>query len=133
LLAEVELQSEDPCHPIEAAWLLPQSGGWRAAGAGPQTIRLLFHKPLNLRRILLHFEEKEHQRTQEFVLRRRGDEESDWHEVVRQQWNFSPSGNVSETEDYQVDLFGVKALELQIIPDISRGEARATLKQWRIA
>ena len=39
--AEVELTSEDPLHPIDAA-LLPGQQGWRAGEPGEQTIRLLF-------------------------------------------------------------------------------------------
>ncbi|MGI9046813.1 MAG: hypothetical protein ACR2FI_08505 [Burkholderiales bacterium] len=50
-LAEIEMTSEDAAHPIESA-LLPGSGaGWRAAGPGKQTIRLLFTQPQRLRRI----------------------------------------------------------------------------------
>jgi hypothetical protein len=52
---------------------------------------------------------------------------------VRQQYNFSPPGVTHEFEDYAVDLVGVAALELRIVPDISGGEARASLAQLRIA
>jgi hypothetical protein len=52
---------------------------------------------------------------------------------VRQQYNFSPPGTVSEAEEYCVDLDGVRALELRIIPDVSGGDARASLKQLRLA
>jgi hypothetical protein len=48
---------------------------------------------------------------------------------VRQQWNFSPSGSVREIEDYAVELSGVKALEMIIVPDKSDGEARASLRR----
>jgi hypothetical protein len=54
-------------------------------------------------------------------------------EVVRQQWNFSPAGSTSEVEDYEVCLDGVSALELAIRPDLVRGDAPATLAEWRIA
>ena len=54
-LAQVELTSEDPAHPIESA-LTPGTGlGWRAAEPGQQIIRLLFDKPLRLRCIRLVF------------------------------------------------------------------------------
>jgi hypothetical protein len=36
-------------------------------------------------------------------------------------------------EDLNVDLTSVTALELTIIPDQGRGEARATLTEWRLA
>ena len=41
-LADVEVTSEDPARPIEAALLPNRSSGWRAGGLGEQTIRLLF-------------------------------------------------------------------------------------------
>jgi hypothetical protein len=52
-------------------------------------------------------------------------------EVVRQQWNFSPDGSTSESEDYIVDLTAVSILELTIDPD-RRGEALAKLADWRL-
>ena len=44
-LAEVEITSEDAAHPIESALLPGPASGWRAAGPGKQTIRLLFNQP----------------------------------------------------------------------------------------
>jgi hypothetical protein len=44
-LAEVEIASEDAAHPIESALLPVRASGWRAAGPGKQTIRLLFDYP----------------------------------------------------------------------------------------
>ena len=38
-----------------------------------------------------------------------------------------------EVEDYDVDLDGVTALELRIVPDISGGSTRASLAQLRVA
>jgi hypothetical protein len=56
-----------------------------------------------------------------------------YREILRQQYNFSPPGMMREFEDYAVDLAGVTALELKIVPDISGGDARASLAQLRIA
>ena len=121
-LAVVEVTSEDAAHPVEAA-LLPQgvggSEGWRAAGPGAQTLRVLFDEPQRLRRIWLHFVEAGGERTQEFTLRWSADGGRSFREVVRQQWNFSPQSAPRETEDYRVDLAGVTVLELAITPDIS--------------
>ena len=39
----------------------------------------------------------------------------------------------SEEAAHPVELYGVGALELQIVPDISRGPACATLEQFRLA
>ena len=132
-LAQVEITSEDVDHPIESA-LIPGTGsGWRAAQPGEQTIRLLFAEPLRLKRIHLAFHEGEQERTQEFVLRWSSDGGQSYREIVRQQYNFSPPEAVREVEDYDVDLDGVTALELRIVPNISGGGARASLAQLRLA
>jgi hypothetical protein len=52
-------------------------------------------------------------------------------EIVRQQYTFSPPA--TEIEDYRVELIGVIALELEIVPDISGGGAYASLTQMRLA
>ena len=56
-----------------------------------------------------------------------------WTEIVRQQWNFSPQGSSTESEDYRVDLKTVSILELAIDPDLGKGEAIAKLADWRLA
>ena len=132
-VAQVEITSEDPAHPIESALVPGQISGWRAAGPGEQTIRLLFAHQQRLRRIWLQFVEPVTERTQEFVLRWSPDGGQSFREIVRQQWNFSPQGATSETEDYRFDLSGVTVLELSITPDISRGNARASLAQLHLA
>ena len=132
-VAQLEITSEDPEHPIEAALLSGRGTGWRAAGPGEQTIRLIFEHPQRLRRIWLHFVEPVTERTQEFVLRWSSDGGQSFREIVRQQWNFSPQGTTDETEDYRVDLSRITVLELKIIPDISGGDARASLAQLRLA
>ncbi len=130
-LVEVEITSEDPGHPIEAA-LVPGDGpGWRAATPGAQTIRLNFDPPQTVSRIRLEFKEASFERTQEFVLRWSADGK-DFRDVVRQQWNFSPGG-ADQVEDYTVDLAGVAVLELEITPDISGGSAPASLERLQLA
>jgi hypothetical protein len=132
-LAEVEITSEDAAHPIESALLPGRASGWRAAGPGRQTIRLLFNHPQRLRRIWLQFVEAHAERTQEYVLRWSPDGGHSFREVVRQQWNFSPQGSTNETEDHHVDLSAVTVLELSILPDIGGGNAVASLAQLRLA
>ena len=132
-LMEVEITSEDAAHPIESALLPGRASGWRAAGPGKQTIRLLFTHPQRLRRIWMNFEEPAAERTQEYVVRWSPDSGQSFQEIVRQQWNFSPQGTTNETEDHHVDLQAVTVLELSIIPDISGGNAFASLAQLRLA
>jgi len=132
VLADVELTSEDAAHPVEAALMSGDGSGWFASECGTQSIRLVFHSPQRLRRIRLRFDEAEAARTQEFTLRWSSDGGRTFREVVRQQYTFSPAGATSEVEDLNVDLAGVTALELTIIPDQS-GRARASLAEWRMA
>ena len=67
------------------------------------------------------------------MLRWSPDGGQSYREIVRQQYNFSPPGVTREFEDYTVDLAGVTALELRIVPDIGGGDARASVAQLRIA
>jgi hypothetical protein len=134
-MARVQLTSEDPAFPIENALSTnPERNeiGWRAATPGPQTIALVFTVPTHLRRIFAHFIEHETERSQEIVLRYSSEKETA-REIVRQQWNFSPTGSAQEVEDYVVDLEGVTKLELVIDPDRGRGQSRATLNTLRVA
>jgi hypothetical protein len=128
--AQVEVTSEDPGYPIESAFSPGRPPGWRAAGAGRQTLRLIFDAPQRLRRIHLAFTEEKESRTQEFVLRWAAGEGAPAREILRQQYNFSPGSG--ETEDYFVELENVKILELEITPSISGGPTRASLAELRV-
>ena len=131
--AVVELTSEEKDYPVESALVSGELRGWRASDSGTQTIRLIFDEPQRLTRIALVFEEAETERTQEFVLRWSPDGGRSFREIVRQQWNFSPPSTIREVEEYPVELSGVTVLELVIVPDISRGAARASLKSLRLS
>jgi len=132
-LAQVEITSEDTEHPIESALIQNNDSGWRAGEPGKQTIRLVFDNPQKITRIQLLFEETKHERTQEFVLRWSPDDIDTNREIVRQQYNFSPAANTRELEDYTVNLDGVLILEMNITPDISGGNARASLSRLWLA
>jgi len=132
-LVEVELSSEDATHPIESALLPGRTSGWRAAEAGTQTIRLRFDAARPLKRIWLHFAEHRVERTQAYVLRWSPDGGKTWHDIVRQQWNFSPNGATAEVEDHRVELPGVTVLELSIDPDIGGKVSTASLEALRVA
>lgn len=131
--AQVELTSEDTAYPIEGALDISGGSGWRASQAGKQMIRIIFNEPQRLRRIQLLFEEDQQVRTQEFVLRWSSDGGQSYQEIVRQQYNFSPSHATRELEDYTVNLTGVTAIELSIIPDINKGNVPASLAHLRVA
>jgi len=131
--ARVEVTSEDKDFPIESSLSLEPRQGWRAGQPGTQTIRLVFDEPQELRRILLVFEENEVTRTQEFVLRASTNPGGPFRDMVRQQWNFSAPTSTREIEEYSVQLSDVALLELTIVPDISGGAVRASLKSLRLS
>ena len=131
--ALVEVSSEAEGYPVEGALLKDMQSGWQASEPGVQTIRLLFDYPQTIRVIRLVFKEKEFARTQEFVLRWLPQGTGAWKDVVRQQWNFSPPITESECEEYNVDLASAIGLELSIRPDLSGGEAPASLESLRLS
>jgi hypothetical protein len=133
IAAIVEVTSEAKEYPVESALVSGEGWGWRANDSGTQTIRLIFDQPQKLKRIAVVFEETETERTQEFVLRWSSDGGRSFREIVRQQWNFSPPNTTREIEEYNVQLSDVTVLELLIVPDISRGEVRASLKSLRVS
>jgi hypothetical protein len=133
LLAQVEITSEDAGHPVESALTADGGTGWQAGEPGEQTMRLLFDEPQALKRMQLVFEEEKRERTHEFVLRWSADGGRSYREILRQQYTFSPPGAIREVEDCVVNLQGLTVLELKIVPDISRGDARASLILLRLA
>ena len=72
-------------------------------------------------------------RTQEFVLRASSSCGGRFRQIVRQQWNFSAPTSMREVEDFRVELSDVTVLELTIVPDISGGAARASLKSLHLS
>lgn len=130
--ATVEATSEVPEYPVESVFAALPGAGWRADTTGEQTLRLVFEEPVKIQRIRLAFEDLAIDRTQEFELRWCGTDHV-FHHVLRQQWNFSPRGSTRETEDYKVDLEGVQVLELVIQPDITAGDAYASLAAWHLS
>jgi hypothetical protein len=130
--AWVEVTSEQIVYPIESAMIPGESKGWRAAEPGTQTIRLIFDRPQRIERISLVFEERETNRTQEFVLRWSAQREGELREIVRQQWNFNPPNTTIEIAEYRVELSDVTALELTITPDIGGGSTHASLNSLAV-
>lgn len=132
-IARVEITSEEPGYPIESALMPGEGPGWRASEAGEQTLRLVFDQPQHLRRIRVVFVEDRRVHTHEFLLRWSEDGGRSCHQIVRQQYTFSPPDTTREVEEYSVNLKGVRVLELKIIPDISGGDDRASLTSLQLA
>ena len=119
-MASVEVTSEDKEYPVESAC-------YREEVVGVQPVREL--KRSDCSSISRKgFEENEIRRTQEFLLRWSADGGRSFREIVRQQWNFSPPDIASEVEVYQVEIPNITILELIVVPDVSRGAARASVK-----
>jgi hypothetical protein len=131
-IATVEVTSEDPSFPIENVFAANEGPGWRASQGGEQQIRIIFDQPVPVHRIELRFHEADCERTQEFALRWSSESGGPAREIVRQQWNFSPTGSMTEMEHYVVNLDSVSVLELAIRPDLRRPEAVASLASWRL-
>ena len=79
------------------------------------------------------FEKRREARTQEFVLHWSPTADGSSRDIVRQQYHFSPSGATEEIEEYRVELEDVVALEVTIVPNISGGDAYASLAELRLA
>jgi hypothetical protein len=132
-LAQVEITSEDSAYPIESALTAGDSTGWRASQPGKQTIRIIFDEPQQIKRIHLQFDEDTQTRTHEFAILWSSVGEQSYHEILRQQFTFSPPNTIREAEDYVVNLDEVTVLELRIMPDISGGSAHASLSKLQVA
>ncbi len=131
-IATVEVTSENPDFPIESVFGPNDGPGWRASERGEQQVRIIFDEPVSLQRIHLSFYETQLDRTQEIALRWSPAAGGPTREILRQRWNFSPSGSTFEVEDFSVDLKSVSVLELSIQPDVSGGSAFASLASWRL-
>ncbi len=131
-LADVEVSSEEADHPIEAALLPDFDQGWRAGAPGKQTMRLLFKQPRQIHCIQLEFVERYIARTQEYALRLSRDNGNSFREILRQQWNFSPEGTQTESEQHFMDFSDVSIIELTITPDLNNPMATASLEKMRV-
>ena len=131
-IARVEVTSEDSRYPIESAF--DEDGhGWRSAEIGEQTITLVFDQPQRIQLIRLCFVDTDTERTQRFTLQWSTDHSDALRRLVQQEWNFSPSGSTTEIEDYEVNLTGVRMLQLIVNPEIGKGSAIATMASWCLA
>jgi len=131
-LARFEATSEDSRYPIESAF--EQDGqGWRAVEIGEQAIRLFFDQPQWIQRIRLCFHEPETECAQQFTLHWSTDHTSELKPLIQQSWDFKSAESIMQIEDYEVDLKGVRLLQLVVSPEIKHDPAVATLVSWHLA
>ena len=129
-VATVLVTSEAPDHPVDHAFDDRQGPGgtrWLAGGPGEQVLILAFEAHQAIRRVLLEVEERETARTQELQLATSSDGGTNYREVLRQEYNFSPPGTTFEREDWAVNAEGVTHLRLVIRPDKGDKPCRATI------
>ncbi|NJK27802.1 MAG: hypothetical protein HC925_03710 [Coleofasciculaceae cyanobacterium SM2_3_26] len=129
-LATVLVTSEDTAHPIENAFS-PQRGAgsdyWAAANPGMQTIMLAFDRPQSIRTIRLEIEETEVERSQALHFQASSDGGQTFTDVLRQEYNFSPSGTTLQQETWTVNLENITHLRLDIKPDMGDRPAVAKI------
>ena len=129
-VATVIVTSEAAAHPVDHIFD-PQRGPgasrWVAGEPGEQTLILDFDVPQALSRLRLEIEEGEVSRTQELWVSLSQDGGRTYHEVVRQEYTFSPSGTTFEREEWQVAPRKVTHVCIRIKPDKGERPCRATL------
>jgi hypothetical protein len=128
--ATVLVTSELPDHPIDHicdGQRGPGSTRWIAGQAGDQTVILAFDAARNINTVGLEIEEREVSRTQELTLATSRDGGQTYREVLRQEFNFSPSGTTFEHEEWRVAAEGVTNLRVWIRPDKGGKPCRATM------
>jgi len=129
-IATVHVTSEDKNHPIEHAFDAERGPGasrWVAEELGEQRVILAFDVPQAIRKVRLEIEEPDVSRTQELVVTVSCDGGQSFRELVRQEYNFSPSGTTFEVEEWSTKFEGVTHLQLFIKPDKGGRPCRATI------
>ena len=129
-LSTVLVTSEDAAHPIDHAFDGHRGPGgtrWIAGEPGEQAVILAFEAPREIRRVSLEVEEPGVARTQDLQLAVSTDGGQIYREVLRQEYNFSPTGATFEREDWEVPARGVTHLRLVIRPDKGGNPFRATI------
>jgi hypothetical protein len=135
-VATVQVSSEQGDHPIDNAFDNSRGPGgsrWIAHEPGEQTVTLVFDSAQTLRRIGVEVEEVAVSRTQELSVSVSSDGGRTFRELVRQEFNFSPTGTTFEREVWSVATEGVTHLRLDIKPDKGGRVGHATLTSLSLA
>ena len=105
----------------------PGSSQWVAGSTGPQTLLFKFDAPQHITGIIYEIEETEVARTQETCFEASSDSGAHFREILRQEYNFSPTGATFQREELNVDLPGITDLKMTIRPDKGNRDCRAKL------
>jgi hypothetical protein len=129
-VATVMVTSETANNPIDNAFdgqRGPGASRWVAGEPGDQTLVVAFDTPETLRQVCLEVEEPDVSRVQELQLAISCDGGATYRDLLRQEYNFSPSGATFEREEWAVGAEGVTHVRLLIRPDKGGKPCRATL------
>ena len=111
----------------------PSAGRWSSDCPGEQMIEIRFRHPTTVSRLRLVSYEAERSCTQTLAIwasSRRGERHR---EVVRQQFEFSPSGATERIEEYALQLEDVSVLQVRIVPRTDGQRAVARLSELQVA
>jgi hypothetical protein len=129
-MATVLVTSEMATHPVENAFDSQRGPGgsrWIAETPGEQTLILAFDAPQSLHTVGVEIEETDETRTQELWLAASLDGGQTYRELLRQEFNFAPTGSTFEREEWNIRAEATTHLRLCIKPDKGGGPCRASL------
>lgn len=129
-IATALVSSELAGHPVENAFdgrCGPGGNRWVSETGGEQTLNLAFDAPQTIRTVGLEIEETTENRTQELQLAVSAGGQKTWRELVRQEFNFSPTGSTFEREEWTINADAVTHLRLRIKPDKDGRPCRASV------
>jgi hypothetical protein len=133
--ASLAYSSEDPAHPIE--YLLDGRSGpgaTRWISARPDTIEHIvveFDQPQAISRLVYEVDEATRGRTQEVRVEISEDAGRTYHQILVQEYTFSPGGATYQREEQRFNLRQVTHLRLTIVPN-KNGSGTATLTALRL-
>jgi hypothetical protein len=133
--ATIAYSSENPDHPVEHMFdrqVGPGATRWISARSDvTEQILLEFDKPQNILKLVYEVEERMRERTQEVRVEVSEDEGRTYHQVLVQEFNFSPAGATYQREEQRLNLHQISHLRLRIVPNKS-GHGTATLTPLRL-
>jgi hypothetical protein len=133
--AVVAYSSENPNHPLEHLFDGHDGpGGTYWESARPNTteqIELGFDRPERIACLLYEVEERTRERTQEIRVEVSTDHGNSYHQVIVQDYVFSPAGSTFQREELRLSLSAITHLRLVIVPNKS-GAGIATLTSLRL-
>ena len=133
--ATIAYPSEEPSHPVERLFdgqFGPGATRW--ISARPDVVEQIvveFDQPQTISRLVYEVEEKERERTQEVRVEVSNDGGLTYHQVLVQDYTFSPRGATYQHEEQRLNLHQVTHFRLTIVPN-KNGSGTATITSLRL-